>query len=128
MSGIPGRPLKATWNRWLAVLVCCVVSLTTPFDLDTVAQVLDGSLSASVPSWTLTSDDSDDSDDLVRPGRAPECHRDVRKQPRVAGASALPRPGRVLRCRPWTQPQGRLTTRPGGEHAFRNGCGTPLLC
>src|SRR4051812_19855560 len=38
MSGNVAQRLKPTWIRHLTVVVGCVVSLITPFDLDTVAQ------------------------------------------------------------------------------------------
>ena len=129
MSGTSSPPPNSTWSRWLAVLVCCVVSLTTPFDLDTVAQVLDGRLSRQLPALAIRgADDSDDEDDLVRPASAPECRRDVRKQTRPTGSFLPSRARSVCRGGLCFLPARRLAARSGGEHAFRNGCGTPLLC
>src|SRR5689334_17923276 len=86
MSG-SSRSSKPTLYRRLAVLVCCVVSLTTPFDMDTVAQVLDGSLPPQIPLAVSVADDTDDEDNLARPATPTECRRDVRKQPRLAATS-----------------------------------------
>jgi len=128
MAGLYAPSPKPTWHRCLAVLLGCVVSLTAPFDMDTVVQVLDGSVANQLPSAIYgIPDDNDDEDNLVRP-TAPQGRRDSRKQPRLAGPPTAPQNGFVLRCVPRLQSSRWLALRPGGEHAFRNGCGTPLLC
>jgi hypothetical protein len=128
MADTAARPSRPTWGRWLTVSACWVVCLIAPFDLDTVVQVLDHAVPPPLPVAVLgDAENNDEEDNLLTPGSAPECRRDVRKQPRLSGAFALPQ-GRLGGGRTHFHSSGRLATRPGGQHAFRNGCGTPLLC
>src|SRR4051812_19701655 len=99
MSGSVGLLLRSTLNRWL-VVIGCVVSLTAPLDLDTVAQMLDGSGPSPLPLAVVSNaDNNDDDDNLVRPGRSPECRHDARKQTSLSGAIPHPEASFVSRCR-----------------------------
>jgi hypothetical protein len=103
------------------------VCLIAPFDLDTVVQVLDHTVPPPPVVVLSSADDNDQEDNLLTPGSAPECRRDERKQPRLS--SVFPPLSSRLGSR-WARHSHACweATRPGGEHAFRNGCGTPLLC
>ena len=128
MSGPNDLSPRPTWHRCLTVMLGCVVSLTAPFDLDTVIQVLDGQVQAALPLVIYgIPDDNDDEDNLVRP-TPPQYRRDVRKQLRLCGTHPPPQTPFLARHLPRSRSAPRLVLRPGGEHALRNGCGTPLLC
>jgi hypothetical protein len=130
MSSACRHRQRPTWQRWLLVLVCCAVSLTAPFDMDTVAEVLAGCVPSHLSHCMVSNaDDNDpDEDNLLRPTSGPDFRCDVRKQPRLPGPvpPTQARPG--FRCSARSHPGQCLVTRAGGEHAFRNGCGAPLLC
>jgi hypothetical protein len=131
MSGTPERSTRSRALRWLAAVVGCLISLTAPFDMDTVALVLEHGLAPGLAVAVLrdAQDNDPDEENLLSPTAPPVSRRDVRKQPRLSGgAVAVPESGALLPCRPRLLAPERLAIRPGGEHAFRNGCGAPLLC
>jgi hypothetical protein len=130
MSSACRHRQRATWQRWLLVLVCCAVSLIAPFDMDTVAEVLAGSVPSSPSLCTISNGDDNDPDEdtLLRPTKGPDFRCDVRKQPRLPGPIPPPHVRIGFRCWEHGHPARCLVTRAGSEHAFRNGCGAPLLC
>ncbi len=130
MTGTARRHTMANGLRWLAVVLGCVVSLTAPFDMDTVAQVLrPGSTTHHPVAIVADLEDNDpDQDNLLAPGSPAKCRRADRKQPRPLEAVPPAETSPIFRWAPSLPTLGWLVSRPGGEHAFRNGCGTPLLC
>ncbi len=117
-------------RKRLLALMCCVLTLTTTFDSVVITQILDGSLyvESSDASLTEWEDAVEQDDEMFRPPADPDLRREVRKQdrslPGFVGVDAEPGP-LLLRtlCRFHTS-----LHHAGSEHAYRNGCGFPLLC
>jgi hypothetical protein len=130
MTGTAARLANSRRPGWLSVLLCCLLSLTGPFNLSTVYQVLDSTLSAPNPAGPCieAQDIDDDEEDLLQPVSAADGRRFERKQAAPVGASLTLCPAFSARKAPRTRLSRSLGQRSGSEHAFRNGCGTPLLC
>jgi hypothetical protein len=124
------RSLQGAWLRWPTVLLCCVLSLTAPRDLTSLAQWLDGSLwmPAAAPIFVEDEEPIDDEEYLLRCGCPGDSLRLDRKhaQPQsLLVFDTFETPAWVHLHHP-TPPL--LACRPGCEHAFRNGCGSYLRC
>jgi hypothetical protein len=120
--------LQATRRSRLIELLCCVLSIVASCDSSFVLQVLEGppcNLSAQAGLWEQ---DPKDDDEMLRPHRSSESQSGTRKrEPGRARPDLDLAPLRqvpaALRLGPSPHP-----TLPGGEHARRNGIGTPLRC
>jgi len=112
------------------VLLCCLLSVTGPFNLSAVYQMFDGSPSPANPvgSYIEAQDIDDDEEDLLQPVNPSEGRRLDRKQAPPVGTPFAGHPSASLHSCPDTRRARRLLCLAGSEHAFRNGCGAPLLC
>jgi hypothetical protein len=119
------RSLSSPLPRLTAVLLCCVLSFTAPFDLSAVAEVIDEDLPLAPGGSMLVENEEpvDWTEDLLRAARSNDTRRDERK---------LACPHLIVPTICWSRfslPHSDLPlSSSGGENANRNGYGGPLLC
>lgn len=113
------------WLHRVAVLVGCLLAVSGPFNESTLLDMLEGrpALPADT-TWQETDADSDEDHHLHRTARQVGARNDSRR----ALQSLLPPSASVCRFALLFNDIRPCSCRPGGEHAFRNGLGTPLLC
>ncbi len=129
MSGA-ARSLSSRGPRWLSVLLCCLLSVTGPFNLSAVYQMFDSSLSNANPAGPCieAQDIDDDEEDLLQPVNPSEGRRLERKQAAPDGTHFARHPSCSHHLHADSRLARRLLCLAGCEHAFRNGCGAPLRC
>ena len=111
-------------SRALA-LACCLLSLAAG-DPALVLQLLEGPPPLAGRCVAEEADADEDGDDMLRtrtPAEDRAAERGPARLPRAL-APAGPPPNPPLSFPPTLLPADR----PGAEHAFRNGVGSPLLC
>jgi hypothetical protein len=128
MFGSFAATVRSTCLRWPAVLLGCVLSVLAPFGESTVVQLIEGGSALSQTCPTMSERDTiEDEEDLYKPKAEDDSWRIDRKH-------ATP----LLCCVVADQPDAFLTHLqarraaahhhgPGCEHAYRNGCGGPML-
>jgi hypothetical protein len=123
-------PRLGGWFRYPAIVLCCVLSVTAPCDLTSVGQWLDGSLNSAAVGLGFAEvvESIDESEHLLRVAGPGDSYRLERRSATAQPLAFLPRDEHSLWVPPLNQPADLSAHRPGCEHAFRNGCGSYLLC
>ena len=110
------------------VIVCCLLSLLAGFDQGVLAHAIDADSWATHGAGVHNDEQEppDDDGEMLTSRSLPDSQREEHKQQRASPAlidDGCP----VAGLSPSLLPP-RLDGRPGGQHAFRNGVGAPLLC
>jgi hypothetical protein len=129
MPGDFANTLRWACLRWPAVLLACVLSVLAPFAESAVVRAIEGSPALSLGGASITeTDDVEDEEDLYRPSSREDAWR---TEHRLAAHLFAGFADDCSASCHLPLPQHRAApdhNASGGEHAYRNGCGGPLLC